>query len=809
MTACFEITRTLRPLFAGLALAVGVLALPPHATAQESGEKDSPTARRKAMDDWYNETYAEPADVHKKAKKGGPFSADYRRFMNEAANRERQKWSALLPGSDGASAPAQNPATEFAAVTGSTWTNIGPTNANYIKNGGTINGITDSGRIRDIVVDPGNNYIIYVAFSGGGVWKTTDGGGTWSPRTDTLGSLSTGALAMDPSNSSTLYLGLGDPFDGTGVGLVKTTDGAGNWSAPVYLGSSTVIADLIVSPSAPSVVLAATNEGLYRSTNSGASFSKITIATGQAGDPYVWSLDSRGGSGFVLSLEANPAATTGTTDGQVWISADNGATWNRSTGVTKAAGVGRISVAVAPSNRQVIYAMAAIPNATSTADLSDIFKSTDGGTSFNGLGAATKNYVNTNSESSSVGSILYGQGWYNHMAIVSPTDPNTAYFGGALLMAKTTDGGVTFRQMTNWLAQFSLPYVHADFHAAGFAADGTFYVGSDGGLFRSFDQGLSWTDDLNVGIASHLIYEVGSSPASPSAVIGGLQDNGTRVRVGATSTFNQTIGGDGFACDINLANASNMIGSLYYTRIQKSTDGGLNFTQACSGIQGCGNSASAPFLTKMAVWEGDATGNTLFTATNTKVYKSTNYAGRWSSLRGRGLPTSSFFIRNLNVAKSNGSVIGVVANGGRAFKSTNGGSNFTELAALPNNSLSLSYIHFDHTNPSVIYVASVAPSATATHLWKSINGGTSWTAIDLNGFPAGIPVNIVVTDPTDAQTLFAGTHLGVYRSTDGGASWARFGANMPLVNVTDLNISPTGSLFRAATFGRSAWELVP
>src|SRR5207248_1028786 len=74
---------------------------------------------------------------------------------------------------------------------------------------------------------------------------------------------------------------------------------------------------------------------------------------------------------------------------------------------------------------------------------------------------------------------------------------------------------------------------------------------------------------------------------------------------------------------------------------------------------------------------------------------------------------------------------------------------------------------------------------------------------------SGIPVNIVRIDPTQTQTLFAGTHLGVYRSLDGGATWARFGNGMPLVSVTDLYISPDGSLVRAATYGRGFWDLHP
>ena len=76
-------------------------------------------------------------------------------------------------------------------------------------------------------------------------------------------------------------------------------------------------------------------------------------------------------------------------------------------------------------------------------------------------------------------------------------------------------------------------------------------------------------------------------------------------------------------------------------------------------------------------------------------------------------------------------------------------------------------------------------------------------------FPAGVPVNVVKTDPANPSIVYAGTHLGVYRSTDGGATWVRFGAGMPLVEVTDLYISPDSTLMRAATFGRGFWELVP
>ena len=778
------------------------IAMPLAALAQEH-EADNPGARAQAMNEWYNDNYTQHGKrLAVPAQKKALFSQSYEQFMLQAAKRERERYAPLMPTS-GTSATMIDP--NLAVVpAGAAWTNIGPTKANYATNGYTLN-VTDTGRVNAIVTDPANPSTIYVAFSGGGVWKSTDSGAFWQAKTETLGSLSVGALEMDPNDANTLYLGLGDPFDGTGIGMVKSTDGGDTWSDPVFLGASTVISDIQVTPGNSNVVLAATNQGLFRSTDAGATFSNVSIVPAAGGVPVVWSLAWGGGDTFVLSLLG------GSNDGEIWRSTDGGATWVRSSGL--AAGIGRISLDAAPSNRSVMYATAAKPSGATANDLVNIYKSTDDGVTWTGVatsGSSFKSYTNPNSESTSIGQLLRGQGWYNHMTLVSPTDPNTAYFGGALLMARTTDGGTTFSQATNWLAQFSLPYVHADFHAGHVASNGTLYVGTDGGIFASNDGGATFTDTLNEGIAAHLVYQVGSSPANRNAVIVGLQDNGTRVRDGSTSVFNQTIGGDGFGCNINRSNPSLMLGSLYYDRIQKSTDGGLHFNSACSGITECNNSSTAPFVTRLSPWAGDASGNTLFTYSNAKVYKTVNYAGSWVALGTSGLPGSGLFLRGVGSSPSNPRVMGVVANGGRVFLSRDSGASWAAPAApLPNNGLSLSWISFDPHNSSVVYVASVAPDQTKNHLWKSTNSGASWSTIDgvASGFPAGIPVNTLVVDPMSSNTLYAGTHLGVYTSTDGGTTWTRYGTGMPLVNVTDLYVANDDSVIRAATYGRSVWEL--
>ncbi|MFL5356778.1 WD40/YVTN/BNR-like repeat-containing protein [Archangium sp.] len=784
------------------AAALAVTLAPVYAAhAERDHDADDATARRQAMDQWYNETYSQKAASPR--AKGGPWTPAFQRFMNDAAAKERAKYASQLPGTATTITAVTNPNATIAA-TGSTWVNIGPTKADYIENGSSKLVKTDAGRVNTIVVDPTNTSVIYTAFSGGGLWKTTNGGTTWTPLTESLGSLSVGTVALDPNNSQTVYLGLGDPFDGTGIGLVKSTDGGATWMAPVYLGDSTSITDIKVATTNSNIVLATTNKGIFRSVDAGASWTKTTQATGFTEAPAAWSLAQTGPTRFVATLEAEPSFTSGNTQGQIWVSNDSGATWTRATGATVSgtASLERMTLAAAPSNPSIVYAEAG----NHAGDLQEIYKSTDGGSTWVALSAAGKRYSNRNTEASTLGQLLNTQGWYNQAVVVSPTDPNTVYFGGALHMAKTSDGGSTFKQISNWLAQFSLPYVHADFHAATMAG-GKLYVGTDGGMFVSADAGTTFSDSLNVGIASHLIYDVGSSGGDRNAVIVGLQDNGTRVRSAASSVFNQEIGGDGFGCAIHPTNAKLMLGSLYYDRIQKSTDGGLTWAASATGITESNNSSTAPFTTVLARWTGDTTGNTVFTFSNTKVYKSTNFGTSWTALGITGIP-SGIFIRGVGAAHSNGSVLGFVASGGRVMLSNNGGTSWTLATTTPNNGLSMSSVAFDPTNPNTVYVTSVAPDATKSHAWKSTDFGVSWTAIE-NGLPAGVPVNQISIDPGSSTTLYAATHLGVYRSTDAGASWTRFGTGMPLVNVTDIEILPDSSLVRAATFGRSVWELTP
>jgi hypothetical protein len=175
--------------------------------------RDNATLRRDAKRAWY----------------GGDPTPEYRRFLAGVAETERQRHGASLPRAKAMAVAAS------AAATTPTWVNLGPTRADFEFNGVTMPGAIDSGRVSSIVVHPTDTNIIYVATSGGGVWKTASGGRDWAPITDALGSLAVGSLEMDPRDPNTLYLGLGDPFDGIGLGFLKSMDGGMTWSSPIIL----------------------------------------------------------------------------------------------------------------------------------------------------------------------------------------------------------------------------------------------------------------------------------------------------------------------------------------------------------------------------------------------------------------------------------------------------------------------------------------------------------------------------------------------------------------------------------------------
>ncbi|MCA1826907.1 MAG: hypothetical protein LC689_08200 [Myxococcales bacterium] len=831
---------------------IALVALASLAAAGAEIERDDPGARHDAMVEWRGERV---------------FS------VLEAAARERDRYDIGAPRR-----------AMFAAVQGSTFVNLGPTSADSEFNGGQYFEI-DSGRARQVVPHPWNKDILYLSTATGGVWKSYDAGAGWEPITDALGTTAIGALAMDPSNPDILYVGFGDPFDVAQPGLVKSSDGGATWSAPVSLvtagdqaRTAVITTDIKVDPRNSAVVLASTDLGLFRSVDAGATWHQVALGTPNPSETlfFVWSLawvgdDPGTGEGTWLATGevADPALPTSTRKNvgkfTLWRSTDDGATWTWNGGAlpggdAQTASIGRGTLAVAastlvdPSTARVFLLTATVRGDATY----ELFRSDDAGLSFVGSGFSSNGAPTNPNPNQPDLDLLHNQAWYNQAIAVDPRNADNVMVGGDLSVAQSLDAGATWTLVSNWLPVpqgISLPYIHADLHSLAFGADGTVYAGSDGGIGASVGaSGFSST--RNTGLVTHQAYSVACAPESWPAelqgfVVGGLQDNGTRLRVGDGTTFNEVLGGDGISVVVSGGAHQTVNGAVpdaivssTPTRIFRSADGGATWQRFTNGFA---SGDQLPFFVRIARDTAAADGQTFVTYTDTpaKVYTSAG-GSPWFNISGQlrwpdGSTTKGFItpagqviqLRSVATDSAQSGIYGVVSNK-FAYVTINGGANWwvSTQPAPPGTPAGtgiyqLSSIAFDprDLNGLTYYVASNAmrlANADGTvfpplpqsfgHLYKTIDAGETWTSLGTQDVNSGglpfVPVQVIAVDPGDPNTLYAGTDLGLYRSSDGGANWTRMGAgSLPLVEVDGLCISPGSGRLTVATYGRGFWQI--
>jgi len=803
------------------------------ATSVDQTIKDDPAGRAEALKEQY----------------GGEFTPEFMEAVMQAANEQAAQFGPA--GRGGIKVPA-----------GGAWTNVGPDRSNWIQNGLRVSE-SDTGRVRTFLVHPTNPDIVYVLKSSGGLWKTTNFSQprpNWRPMSDTVLSTSGGSVAFG-KDPETLYLGTGDPFDpGVGGYIYKSTDGGETWSAGVKLGDSAIIPDVKVDTSgAVDVVLVGTNRGLFRSADGGATWG-LVLPVGFR----VWSLQ-KSSTGWLAAL----AQGNGHQAPLLARSIDLGLTWSVvATASNVYTGAGRITLAVGNPGDSVVYAFAATTN---SARQKDLYKSIDGGTTFAPIGLGQyvtsgtppvtvwvgKFPVNPNEDQPNM-DIMLGQAFYNHMVLVDPADAsrNTVYIGGQLSSAKSTDGGATWRIMSNWLAQFGLPYVHADFHAAAIATiKGAPIVlfGGDGGLFTSDDGARTFSSQKNDGMSSYLIYALTGNPKHADDVLIGLQDNGTRWRVGPTGTYNQVFGGDGFGVAWSQADDLVSLASVYYSFIIRNRRNPPNtqnkWEVGWTGIPEMNNTQLSYFRTALATpsASADPAGLTFFHRTVFKLYRTTNGAASWQKVfetfnpnppppapqtPGRVLLRAG--MQPIGISPDNINHFGVLANGGHAFFTADGGATWLKkiIAAPPfvppvpaepgaTPALVPGWPGFNATlayaSNNTMYIGNEAPVGQTTpsnppqRVIKSTDGGNTWAAASgalPNRLP-NVPVSKLLVSSRDpsGNTVYAATWIGVYVTTDGGANWTLFGSGLPVVNASDLYMPTDGSYLRVSTYGRGVWEM--
>ncbi|MCO6438405.1 MAG: hypothetical protein J5J06_15040 [Phycisphaerae bacterium] len=715
-----------------------------------------------------------------------------------------------------------------------TWTELGPGNI--------------GGRTRAMVINPDNPNIMYAAGVAGGVWKTIDAGANWFPTDDFMLNIAVCSLAMDPSNSNVLYAGTGEGFFNgdavRGLGIFKSTDAGATWThlTDTAYDAFFRVNDLAVSPSNPDHVYACTRFGVYKTTTAGMFwFPVLENTTFINTSPPNSNGSTSGCMELALRADTPPGpdvvfASFGSfdTDG-LFRSADGGISWTQ-VGTTSDLIVtrqGRMSLAIAPSNNDIMYvAMADNGIGAPTGTIVNVFRSSDGGLTWTPQLTPShpiNPYLLSNMAFSNgcFGSALRSQGWYDNVIAVDPLDPNIVWVGGIDLF-RSEDGGQTFKVASYWFFDpGDLNYLHADHHVLVFhpdfdgASNQTLYSGTDGGLARTDNAraavstndcptsspaplpAVAWTG-LNNNYGTAQFYH-GDAANQEDTFAGGTQDNGVLLTNSAVdpNAWRQVVGGDGGYFAIDPTN-----NDIMYTETQrfpamlKSIDGGEIWESAINGIFDIDGLFITPFamdpVNPLVLWTGGQ-----------RPWRTTDGAANWS-LAGNDFPSAGT-ISAIAIAPSNNNIVFLGFNNGYVAKTLDG------LAPSPTwtvfnatNGLNIgayvSSVAIHPSNPNIVYAT--YSTFNVTHVLRSVDGGTTWTPIDTGVDVAGvpdIPVHWIAIRPCDPNQLFLGTELGVFDSDDGGATWnpANTGLSHTVVEALDF---PDNYHLVAFTHGRGAFR---
>lgn len=677
-------------------------------------------------------------------------------------------------------------ATHRSAVTG-TWTLEGPGNI--------------GGRFNCLAVDPNNSNVMYAGSANGGIWKTTDNGATWNPMTDMLPYQAVGAIAINPNNSSEIWIGTGDlNISGTmyaGDGVYRSLDGGVTWT---YLGLSNtyVVSSIIFNPANSAEVLVATmgnqfardnNRGMYRTTNSGGTFTQELFVNDSTGiidmvqDPSSPSVIYA--ASFTRQRTYQQSIFEGT-ETFVYKSTDFGNNWTQlAGGLPNGPLHDRIGLAIAPSSSNTVYALYATSDGWTEPQL---YKSTNSGT--------TWSQVNFNSfDMGSYGSF----GWYFGKIYVNPTNPNTLYIPGVDLQY-STDGGVNWNMLTPPWWQYD---VHADGHHMHFFSNNDFIYSTDGGLYRTYDGGQNWNDIEN--IPNNQFYAVTENINTLGEYAGGVQDNGTMYgNASVINNYTRMYGGDGFT----VVYTSNT--QLVYSESQY---GNIVFDDAFPtgnwwGIDMDGSQSyfwHTPYILSRFDESTLYYGGQMVTRIYGAPYGTAQQVS--PSLVNASSPPRVQYITTIDQSPLDSNILYAGTADGKVWSSLNNASTWNDITPFTASSYFVTRVAASPNSSTNVYVTRSGYRANDNTplVFKSTNNGTSWT--NVSGDLPALGVNDILIYPGDENIMFVANDGGVYYTTDGGTTWLRLGANMPYVAVPDIHFNYNNTKIIAGTFGRSIYSI--
>ncbi|HRI59382.1 MAG TPA: hypothetical protein PK228_06655, partial [Saprospiraceae bacterium] len=574
-------------------------------------------------------------------------------------------------------------------------------------------------------------------------WKSPDGGQTWQ-HLGLENQRIVAKIAVHPTNANIIYAAtMGLPFErDNDRGLYKTTNGGQSWQQVLFVSDSTGIIDLVMSPDDPQVLYAA-----------------------------AWD-----------RIRNNKESTVSGNNARIWKTTNGGQNWTKLGGGLPEGPNSRIGLANTANDANLLMSV----YVDTTLDLHGMFKSTDGGSNWSLLPT----------EGLDLG-FMGGFGWYFGKIFINPFDPNDIFVCGVTLW-RSVDGGQTWFQTTPdwWLYE-----VHADAHDMAFIDANTCLLATDGGLYKSSDNGFLWEKIENNPTSQ--FYRVAYNPFAPDWYYGGMQDNGTSA--GNSDGLNdwfRLFGGDGFQAvfhpeDPNIFYYETQNGSIYGT-----TDAGGFWNDATTGIE-----FSDRRHWDMQYFLSSHDPEIMYTGTY-RIYQSYGHPPNWypvsDDLTDGNIYGSRYHtISTLHESPLDADLLYAGTTDGNVWRGNPVSFNWTNITTgLPDR-----YVSSVKASPSLsdrVFVTHTGykDNDFSPRVHRSDNRGDTWTPI--TGDLPNLAVNDIFILPGHQDSvLFVATDGGIYGSLDGGQHWERLGSGMPIIPVYDLEMNPVQRTLIAGTYARS------
>jgi photosystem II stability/assembly factor-like uncharacterized protein len=668
------------------------------------------------------------------------------------------------------------------------WTFVGPSNSPLQNPNASLNGM---GRVNRVVFHPTNPDILFACTPNGGLWRTINGGITWHSLTDYIPSIAVADFVISYANTNIMYLLTGDGQDGwngfgygqRSIGILKSTDGGVSWHQTGQLpntGDSYYGYALEQSSVDPNVLIAATNVGIYRTTNGGDTWA-------QEASGFFYDVKFKPGSGNIVYATGSGHLFYRSTDsGDTW---QSNSTYNINPTYCSGFGGDRMLIAVAPTNINKVYLLSAprvVPGV-----FCGVWLSTDSGVSFD-IQSTTPNVFGSDDD----GSDDTDQTSYD-MAITCRSDLSTTVFVAGCTVWKSIDEGDTWIHSTDYSGGGMVDYIHPDVHDLAYnPINDWLYASTDGGVYRSQDHGVNWTDLTN-DLEVSQIYHMAGWDGNINKLLIGLQDNGLKYRKDNTSDFYHLGCCDGFEIAFNNINGQPAYGTVNNSVVKYYYNGTASvWTQPDSNDQ---------WFKTLVMHNTDT--SIILVGTGQGIIRTTNAGATWTNEGATGSWSLAACPSNTSRFYASGGSNFQTGDGGVYF-SSNTGDTWTLKSnnpGFPSASLwdKITDVIVRNNNSAEVY-ACFGGFNEGIKIVKSTNTGDTWTNISDN-LP-NVPINCMAIDNDGG--LYAGTDIGVFYKSSSMPDWMTWSNGLPNVPVVELVIFDDGTnkRIRAATYGRGVWQ---